>query len=595
MDVKSLHDLSGEVAVVTGAGRGIGEGIARVLADAGAAVVLAARRTAEIERVAKSIVEGGGKALAVTTDVTDDASLEALAQAAIGEFGRLDIWVNNAGGSPIQSRLTKLPRDEWDATLRLNLTAVWSATVIADRHLADGGRILNISSKAAVGPIPGSGHYAAAKAGRELADRRPFAHELGPRHARQLHHARRRADGDHDEGAATRARRTCRSPREESAAAGRPTRHARGSRRGRPVPGVAGILVGDGRGDQRQRAGCEREPRRTAWWCSRAAPEGRTRRRRDFRLEEKALAPLADAQVRVRTVLHLSIDAFIRTTLEEEAYHGSIPVGGTVTAFGVGRVAESASEDFAPGDAVVGPLGAQSLASLPSGLLQRVDGERAPLTAYLGLLGLTSGVTAYMGVRHVGVPTSGETFVVSGAAGAVGSIAGQIAKLDGARVIGIAGGAEKGRWLTDELGFDAAIDYKGEDVATRLRELAPDGVNVYFDNVGGELLDVVLDQIVQGSRIVICGAISQYQGDISSGVRGPSLYLRLAERNARMEGFAVNHFEDRYGEAFAALATWQQRGEIRMREHVEHGLERFGATLRLLFTGGHTGKLLLAV
>lgn len=180
MNVSELFDLSSDVAVVTGAGRGIGEGIARTLASAGAAVVVAARRTNEIEKVAETIRGEGGRAIAVTTDVTDDDSVEALARAAVDEFGSLDVWVNNAGGSPIQSPLTKLPREEWDATLRLNLTAVWSCSVIAARHMGEGGRILNISSKAAVGPIPGSGHYAAAKAGVNSLTA-TFAAELGPR------------------------------------------------------------------------------------------------------------------------------------------------------------------------------------------------------------------------------------------------------------------------------------------------------------------------------------------------------------------------------------------------------------------------------
>jgi NAD(P)-dependent dehydrogenase (short-subunit alcohol dehydrogenase family) len=180
MNVPKLFDLSQDTAVVTGAGRGIGEGIARVFAGAGASVVLAARRTEEIERVAKQIRKEGGKAIAVTTDVTDDDAVEALAQAARAEFGRLDIWVNNAGGSPISTPLTKLPRDEWDATLRLNLTAVWLCSVVAARHMEDGGRILNISSRAAVGPIPGSGHYAAAKAGVNSLTA-TLAAELGPR------------------------------------------------------------------------------------------------------------------------------------------------------------------------------------------------------------------------------------------------------------------------------------------------------------------------------------------------------------------------------------------------------------------------------
>lgn len=180
MELADLFSLRGEIAVVTGAGRGIGEGISRVLAAAGASVVLAARRTHEIERVAESIRRDGGRALAITTDVTDDASVDALARGAIDAFGRLDVWVNNAGGSPIQAPLVELPRDEWDATLRLNLTAVWSCTVIANRYLGEGGRILNISSKAGADPVPGSGHYSAAKAGVNSLTR-SFARELGPR------------------------------------------------------------------------------------------------------------------------------------------------------------------------------------------------------------------------------------------------------------------------------------------------------------------------------------------------------------------------------------------------------------------------------
>jgi NAD(P)-dependent dehydrogenase (short-subunit alcohol dehydrogenase family) len=180
MNVAELFDLTGEVAVVTGAGRGIGEGIARVLAGAGASVVVAARRREEIERVAKQIVGDGGRALAVTTDVTDDAAVEALARAACEEFGRLDVWVNNAGGSPISSPLEKLPREEWDATIRLNFTAIWVCTNIASRHMEDGGRILNISSKAAVDPVKGSGHYSAVKAAVNSLTR-SYARELGPR------------------------------------------------------------------------------------------------------------------------------------------------------------------------------------------------------------------------------------------------------------------------------------------------------------------------------------------------------------------------------------------------------------------------------
>ncbi len=314
----------------------------------------------------------------------------------------------------------------------------------------------------------------------------------------------------------------------------------------------------------------------------------------DFRVVEERLAPLADGEVRI-DVSHLSIDAFIRTALEESSFHTSVPIGGTVSALGVGHVRESRFAGLAAGDAVFAPFGAQSVATMPGAMARAIDEKLAPATAYLGVLGLTTGLTAYMGVRKVGAVRAGETFVVSAAAGAVGSVAGQIAKLDGARVIGIAGGANKLRHLTEELGFDAAIDYKRENVAERLRALAPDGVDVFFDNVGGENLDVVLDQIRIGARIVICGAISQYSGDMSKGVRGPALYLRLAERHARMEGFAVFHFADAFPEAEAALAGWLASGRIRLREQVEHGLENFGATLARLFDGSHTGKLLLAV
>jgi len=175
-----LFGLSGEVAVVTGAGRGIGEGIAKVLAAAGAHVVCAARRTEEIERVAQEIVTANGTAIAVTTDVTNEEAVEQLAEAAISEWGKLDIWVNNAGGSPLQAPLTELPREEWDATVLLNLTAIWLCTRVAQKHMADGGRIVNISSIAAEMVIPGSGHYSAAKAGTNMLTR-TFAQELGPR------------------------------------------------------------------------------------------------------------------------------------------------------------------------------------------------------------------------------------------------------------------------------------------------------------------------------------------------------------------------------------------------------------------------------
>ncbi len=313
----------------------------------------------------------------------------------------------------------------------------------------------------------------------------------------------------------------------------------------------------------------------------------------DFDVVEEPLPTRNPGEVVVQVDV-LGIDAFIRTVLDEGSYHATTQVGRPVTALGVGTVIESSNEDLDVGDHVFGPLGAQTFAVLPGAALRKLDVSSFGPTAYLGALGLTTGMTAYFGIFDVGAVTSGDTVVVSGAAGAVGSMAGQLARLAGAaQVIGIAGGPEKKAFLVSELGFDAAIDYKNEDVEARLRELAPDGVHVFYDNVGGDVLDAVLMNIVEGSRVVLCGAISQYQQ--MDDVRGPRNYLKLAERHARMEGFAVTHFHQHFERAESALKGWLANGELIMREHYEHGIENFPATLRLLLRGGHHGKLLLRV
>jgi NADPH-dependent curcumin reductase CurA len=309
-------------------------------------------------------------------------------------------------------------------------------------------------------------------------------------------------------------------------------------------------------------------------------------------IEEEPLAPLQPGQVRVRVDV-ISIDAFIRTTLRDTGFHQTVPIGGTVGALGAGHVIESTVDGFAPGDAVKGGLGAQTIATVPGEGLQKVDESLAPLPTHLSALGITTGLTAWVGVRNVGHPQPGETFVVSAAAGAVGSIAGQIAKIDGARVIGIAGGERKTRFLVDELGFDGAIDYRSDDVPARLRELAPHGVNVFFDNVGGEILDVVLDQLAMHARVVICGAISQYER--TDEVAGPSNYLKLAERQSRMEGFAVFHFPESFAQATTELSGWLADGSLRMPEQIVEGLDRFPAALRMMFDGENLGKLLVTV
>ena len=308
-------------------------------------------------------------------------------------------------------------------------------------------------------------------------------------------------------------------------------------------------------------------------------------------VEEIAGPTEGSAIVQVDT---LSIDAFIRTVLDDGSYHQSVPIGGLITALGVGTVIDSADASLQPGDRVFGPMGAQSFCHFPAAALRKLDTGTVPATAYLGALGMTTGLTAYFGIFEVAAVAAGETVVVSGAAGAVGSMAGQLARIAGAgRVIGIAGGPYKAAFLVNELGFDAAIDYKNEDVATRLRELAPDGVDVFYDNVGGSILDTVLFQIGERGRVVICGAISQYEH--MDHVAGPSNYLKLAERHARMEGFAVFHFAARFGEAENALAGWLAEGRLLVHETVLHGIDSFPTALDTLLTGGHQGKLLLQV
>ncbi len=313
----------------------------------------------------------------------------------------------------------------------------------------------------------------------------------------------------------------------------------------------------------------------------------------DFRVESLPVAEPEAGQV-VIGVDVLSIDAFIRTVLDERSYHGSVQLGGTITALGVGHVLDSTVDELQPGDAVFGPLGAQTIVTLPAFAVRKLDVSRVPATTYLGALGLTTGLTAYFGVLEVGAVKPGDTVVVSGAAGAVGSLAGQIARIAGAgRVIGIAGGPEKVSFLVDELGYDAGIDYKNENVEARLHELAPDGINVFFDNVGGDTLDAVLMNISEGARVVICGGISQY-ADMNH-VTGPRNYLKLAERHSRMEGFAVTHFHARFAEAETALSEWVNSGALVVHEQFEHGIERFPHALQTLLNGGHRGKMLLDV
>ncbi|HEY5336219.1 MAG TPA: NADP-dependent oxidoreductase [Mycobacteriales bacterium] len=295
----------------------------------------------------------------------------------------------------------------------------------------------------------------------------------------------------------------------------------------------------------------------------------------------------------VVAVSHISLDPAMRGWMNAGAsYIPPVEIGEVMRAGGIGTVTASQHDGFAVGDVVQGSFGVQEHALSDGRGVLKIDTAEVPLSAYLGALGMT-GMTAYFALLDVGKPKAGDTVVVSGAAGAVGSIAGQIAKIHGCRVIGIAGGPEKCAWLVDELGFDAAIDYKSQDVRKELRTTAPDGVDVYFDNVGGEILDAVLTRIARGARIVICGAVSQYN---EGAVTGPANYLMLLVARASMEGMVVFDYADRFPQAAVEMAGWMREGRLVSREDVVRGtVDDFPATLLRLFAGENTGKLVLQI
>lgn len=314
----------------------------------------------------------------------------------------------------------------------------------------------------------------------------------------------------------------------------------------------------------------------------------------NFAWREVPIPTPTEGQFLVRN-LYLSFDPAMRGWMEDRpSYIPPVALGEVMRAGSVGQVVESKSPAFQPGDFVQGTFGWQDYAVS--------DGKRplpvtklppgVPLTWPLGVLGIT-GLTAYFGLLDLGKPAAGETVVVSGAAGATGSVAAQIAKLKGCRVIGIAGGREKCAWLLNEAGLDATIDYKAEDVGARLRALCPRSVDVYFDNVGGEILDAVLAQIATRARIVLCGGISSYNA--SEPPPGPRNYLNLVIQRARMEGFIVLDYVPRFGEAMRELAGWVTSGKIKHQEDVQFGLENAPRTFLRLFEGKNLGKQLLKI
>ena len=315
-------------------------------------------------------------------------------------------------------------------------------------------------------------------------------------------------------------------------------------------------------------------------------------KRSDWTYTEEPVAEPQEGELLVQ-LLYISLDPAMRGWINEvRSYLPPVGIGALMRALGLGKVIASRNPRFAVGDYVSGSFGMQEYALSDGRGVTKVDPKAAPLPAYLSVLGMP-GMTAYFGLLDTGQPKPGETVVVSAAAGAVGALVGQIAKIKDCRVVGIAGGAEKCRYIVQELGFDAAIDYKSEDVSKSLRQHCTKGIDVYFDNVGGAILDAALANLARGARIVICGGISQYNN--TGPVTGPRNYLSLISNRATMKGMLVLDYADRYAQAAAEMAGWIAAGKLKSREDIVEGLATFPETLLKLFTSENFGKLILKV
>ena len=311
-----------------------------------------------------------------------------------------------------------------------------------------------------------------------------------------------------------------------------------------------------------------------------------------FAYHEEPRPALDDGQFLVRT-LYVSFDPAMRGWMTDDpGYIPPIPLGSVMLAPALGQVVESRNDEVDGGDFVSGMFGWQDYAvsdgrgRAPAQKFEPIH----PLPSYLGVLGGT-GLTAYFGMLEVAKPKEGETVVVSGAAGATGSIAAQIAKIKQCRVIGIAGSVEKCGWLTGELGLDAAIDYKADDVSARLGELCPDGINVYFDNVGGKTLEIAMSHMAVWGRIALCGMISVYNAEQPQP--GPDNMFRLITRRVRMEGFLVPDYTPRFKQARRELSAWLATGALKSRNDIQEGFENIPRTFLRLFSGANLGKQML--
>ena len=315
--------------------------------------------------------------------------------------------------------------------------------------------------------------------------------------------------------------------------------------------------------------------------------------RQDFMIEDGPIPQPGANELRVR-VEYVSLDPAMRGWVNEgRSYIPPVGIGEVMRSFSAGTVEVSNNPQFKPGDAVTGMFGVQRYAISNGDRVMKVDASKAPLQRWIGGLGMP-GWTAYFGLLDVGQPKAGETVVVSAAAGAVGSVVGQIAKIKGCRAVGIAGGADKCRYVKDELGFDACVDYKAGNLAVQLKEACPKGIDINFENVGGEIFDTVLTQMNVFGRVALCGLISGYNA--TEAPAGPKNIRAVLTQRLRVQGLIVLDWASRFPEAIAQLGQWHQEGKLKIREDVrEGGLDAFPDVLNLLYTGGNIGKLVLKV
>ena len=326
-------------------------------------------------------------------------------------------------------------------------------------------------------------------------------------------------------------------------------------------------------------------------WRIATRPTGRGLLKSDFSWHKVPLQKPKKSECLLKT-LYLDFNPAQKGWMENVGgYLAPTEIGDVMPGSGIGQVIESSADGFKKGDIVMGSFGWQTHPVIKAAALTKIENDEM-ITAYLSVLGVT-GVTAYFGLLDIGQPKAGDTVVVSGAAGATGSIVGQIAKLSGCRTIGIAGGPKKCKWLIDEVGYDAAIDYKNENVQERLETLCNQSVNVFFDNVGGDILNDVLAHIDMKARVVICGGISRYE--TGAYPKGPDNYFNLIFKRAKMEGFIVLDYMSEFPLARTRLKSWIKSGQLVYKEDIQTGFENAPTTLMRLFSGQNFGKQLLKV